>query len=290
MKDRLCELEGFTPKAPAPGREGRPNEDYEDMEQHAVVFQGEDHMDDTFREVQSMRKEIALLRMDVKRLGKQNARFLTSVRRISSIKRDSNAIARDIKTRGEAVYARLEKLGKHCKGLEEEHGVHSALVRIVRFQYVTVTNVFHEAMAEYNQAEMAQKENCKTRIQRQAEIMGKDLSGDQIEEMIETGKWNVYSENLLTDAKTARSALAEIENRHRELMELEGRIREIHDLFFQMAVLVEEQGGMLDNIETNVTETRDYVEKATGQIKKAVKYKKNNPCKRLFCCCFPCCN
>ena len=289
MKDRLSELQGF-PSKPSEAEEGRPDEDDGELEQHAMVFQGEDLMDSTFKEAQSLRKEITLLRLDVKRLGKQNTRFLTSVRRISSIKRDSNAIARDIKARGEVVYARLEKLCKQCKDLEDEHGVHAALVRIVRYQYVSITNVFHEAMSEYNEAEMAQKENCKTRIQRQAEIMGKDLTGDQIEEMIETGKWNVYSENLLTDARTARSALAEMQNRHKERVELESRIKDIHELFFQMALLVEEQGAMLDNIEKNVLETQDYVEKATTQIKKAVKYKKSNPCKRLFCCCFPCCN
>ncbi|KAL1257499.1 hypothetical protein QQF64_010743 [Cirrhinus molitorella] len=47
-------------------------------------------------------------------------------------------------------------------------------------------------------------------------------------------------------------ALTEIENRHKELLELESRIREIHDLFFQLALLVEEQGPMVDNIEANV--------------------------------------
>uniref|UniRef100_A0A8C3G5L2 t-SNARE coiled-coil homology domain-containing protein n=1 Tax=Cyclopterus lumpus TaxID=8103 RepID=A0A8C3G5L2_CYCLU len=78
-----------------------------------------------------------------------------------------------------------------------------------------------------------------------------------------------------------------METRHKELLELEGRIRDIHELFFQMAQLVEEQGCMLDNIEANVGATQDYVVKATVQITRAVKYKKNNPCKKLFCCCFP---
>lgn len=296
MRDRLCELQTLTPK---PAEEERrlaenhdPNdaEDEEQVEQHAIVFEGEDMMDGIYKEAQAMRKEMLLLKMDVKRLGKQNTRFLTSVRRISSIKRDSNALGRDIKARGEAIYARLEKLGRQSKQQEEEHGATSAVARMVRSQYVSLTKAFHDAMSEYNDAEMMQRENCKTRIQRQAEIMGKDVTREQIDEMIETGKWNVFSDNLLLDGKHAKSALNEIENRHRELLELENRIRDIHELFFQMATLVEEQGCMLDNIESNVSATQDYVFKASAQIKKAVKYKKNNPCKKLFCCCFPCCN
>uniref|UniRef100_A0A3P8NMN7 t-SNARE coiled-coil homology domain-containing protein n=2 Tax=Astatotilapia calliptera TaxID=8154 RepID=A0A3P8NMN7_ASTCA len=292
MKDRLTELQAFTPaeqEYKPTENERLAGEDEEPLEQHAIVFEGEDMMDGIYKDAQAMRKEIQLLRMDVKRLGKQNTRFLTSVRRISSIKRDSNALGRDIKARGESIYKKLEKMGKLSKELEEVHGVTSALARMVRSQYVSLTSAFHSAMSEYNEAEMAQRENCKTRIQRQAEIMGKEVTREQIDEMTETGKWNVFSDNLLLEGRTARSALNEIENRHKELLELEGRIRDIHDLFFQMAMLVEQQGCMLDNIEANVGATEDYVAKASAQIKQAKIYKKSNPCKKLFCCCFPCC-
>lgn len=295
MKDRLLELQDFKSDVEETRSDEDQNPDDGDpdgelLQQYAIVFQGEDIMGDTYKEAQAMRKEMLLLKMDVKRLGKQNTRFLTSVRRISSIKRDSNALGKDIKARGEAIYKRLESMGKLSKELEEKHGPTAALVRMVRSQYVSLTRDFHGVMSEYNEAEMGQRENCKTRIQRQAEIMGKEVTREQIDEMIETGKWNVFSDNLLLEGKSARSALNEIENRHKELLELEGRIRDIHDLFFQMALLVEEQGCMLNNIEASVCATEDYVANATEQIKKAVKYKKNNPCKKLFCCCFPCCH
>ncbi|XP_031703275.1 syntaxin-11a [Anarrhichthys ocellatus] len=293
MRDRLCELETVTSKHLGVGRRPEENPDHTsddgELEQQAIVFEGEDVMDNIYKEAQAMRKEMQLLKLDVKRLGKQNSRFLTSVRRISSIKRDSNALGRDIKARGEGIYARLEKLRKLSKELEEEHGPASAVARMVRSQCVSLTSAFHDAISEYNDAEMVQRENCKTRIHRQAEIMGKEVTREQIDEMIETGKWNVFSDNLLLEGRTARSALSEMETRHKELLELEGRIRDIHELFSQMAQLVEEQGCMLDNIEANVGATQDYVDKATVQIKKAVKYQKNNPCKKLFCCCCPCC-
>lgn len=289
MKDRLRDLQAVIQNFSEKEEPLNDNDTSSQLEQQAVVFESEDTMEGVFAEGQAIRKEISTLKMDIKRLGKQNTRFLTSVRRISSIKRDTNAIARDIKTRGEGIYKRLQKLGAHSKELEGQHGTNAAVVRMVRSQCISLTNSFHDAMSNYNEAEMAQKENCKTRIQRQVEIMGKEVTGEQIEEMMETGKWNVFSENLLTDGKTARSALSEIESRHRELLELEGRIRDIHDLFFQMGLLVEEQGSMLDNIEANVKNTEDYVKKATSEIKQAVRYKKQNPCRHIFCCCCPCC-
>lgn len=292
MRDRLTELQTCKPAQVEHGpaeRNHTTEGDGEHLPQRIIVFEGEDIMDNLYKDAHTLRKEMARLRLDVKALGKQNTRFLTSVRRISSIKRDSNALGRDIKARGESIYARLEKMGKQSKELDEKHGPTSALARMVRSQYLSLTTAFHDAMSEYNEAEMAQRENCKTRIQRQAEIMGKEVTREQIDEMIETGKWNVFSDNLLQEGRSARSALNEIESRHKELLELESRIREIQELFLQMARLVEEQGCMVDNIEANVFATQDYVAKATAEIKQAVKYKKNNPCKKLFCCCFPCC-
>ncbi|XP_063764353.1 syntaxin-11a isoform X2 [Eleginops maclovinus] len=286
MRDRLTELQTFKPAEQEHRLQGEEEED-EDL---AVVFEGEEVMDSVYKEAQALRKEMQLLKLDVKRLGKQNSRFLTSVRRISSIKRDSNALGRDIKSRGEALYARLQKLGRQSKDLEEEHGPASAVARMARSQCVSLNTAFHQAISEYNEAEMVQRENCKTRIQRQAEIMGREVSREQIDDMMETGKWNVFSDNLLLEGRSARSALNEIESRHRELLELEARIRDIHELFAQMALLVEEQGCMLDNIQANVGATQDYVAKATGQIKKAVQYQRKHPCRMLLCCCCPCCN
>ncbi|KAG2468094.1 syntaxin-11a [Polypterus senegalus] len=287
MKDRLGDLQNFCDNST--DKLTNDETDNGELVQEAILFDEDHIMDVLFKEVHSLRRENDLLKMEVKRLGKQNTRFLTSMRRISSIKRDSNSIARDIKTRGEGVYKRLQKMEASSKEIEEKYGVNSALARIVRAQLVSLTNGFRDAMFEYNEAEMSQRENCKIRIQRQLEIMGKDVSGDQLEDMIEKGKWDVFSENLLTDGKAARSALNEIENRHKELLDLESRIRDVHDLFFQMALLVEEQGSMLNNIEMNVQRTEDYLGEAMTHIKKAVEYKKKNPCRQLFCCCFPCC-
>ncbi|XP_034015783.1 syntaxin-11a [Thalassophryne amazonica] len=291
MKDRLIELQNFSKSAENDDRSRETGTaEEENAVQQAVTFEGEDVMDVIYKEAQAIRKEMTMLKLSVKRLGKQNTRFLTSVRRISSIKRDSNALGRDIKARGEAIYTRLEALGRQNKKIEEEHGPCSAVARMARSQYVSLTGTFHEVMSEYNNAEMVQRENCKTRIQRQAEIMSQEVTREQIDEMIETGKWNIFSDNLLLEGKTSRSALSEIENRHKELLELESRIRDIQELFFQMALLVEQQGCMIDNIEANVVATQDYVVKASEQITQAVRYKKDNPCKKLFCCCFPCCN
>ncbi|NWH43037.1 STX2 protein, partial [Fregata magnificens] len=49
-------------------------------------------------------------------------------------------------------------------------------------------------------------------------------------------------------------------------------IRELHEMFMDMAMFVETQGEMINNIEKNVMNASDYVEHAKEETKKAVKY------------------
>ncbi|XP_014651167.1 PREDICTED: syntaxin-11 [Ceratotherium simum simum] len=285
MKDRLPDLLALTRQCDqqSPGEV-----DDLDAPHGDIVFETDYLLESLYRDVKDLQHENQQLMGDVKRLGKQNARFLTSMRRLSSIKRDTNSIARDIKARGEGIYRKLCAMKALSEAAEAQHGAHSAVARISRAHWSALSRAFQSAMHEYSEAEMKQRDNCKIRIQRQLDIMGKDVSGDQIEDMFEQGKWDVFSENLLADVKGARAALNEIESRHRELLQLEIRIRDLHDLFKQMALLVEEQGDTVDTIERNVEKTLDYTGQAKMQVGKAVEYKKKNPCRTLCCFCCPC--
>nr|AAI17540.1 Stx11 protein [Mus musculus]AAI18517.1 Syntaxin 11 [Mus musculus]BAE42205.1 unnamed protein product [Mus musculus]BAE42595.1 unnamed protein product [Mus musculus] len=287
MKDRLAELQELSRSYDQQFPDG--DDDF-DAPREDIVFETDHILESLYRVIQDIQDENQLLLIDVRRLGRQNVRFLTSMRRLSSIKRDTNSIAKAIKTRGEGIHQKLRSMKELSEQAEARHGAHSAVARISHAQYSALARAFQQAMYEYNQAEMKQRDNCKIRIQRQLEIMGKDMSGEQIEDMFEQGKWDVFSENLLADLKGARAALNEIESRHRELLRLEGRIRDVHELFLQMAVLVEKQEDTLNVIELNVQKTLDYTGEAKAQVRKAVQYKKKNPCRTICCFCCPCVN
>ncbi|XP_077875096.1 syntaxin-11 [Ictidomys tridecemlineatus] len=287
MKDRLAELLELSKSYDQQFPDG---DDEFDLPREDFVFETDHILESLYRDIQDIQDENQLLMADVKRLGKQNVRFLTSMRRLSSIKRDTNSIAKAIKTRGESIHRKLRAIKELSQAAEAQNGANSAVARISQAQYSALTRTFQQAMHEYNQAEMKQRENCKIRIQRQLEIMGKDVSSDQIEDMFEQGKWDVFSENLLADVKGARAALNEIESRHRELLRLENRIRDVHELFLQMAVLVEEQADTLNVIELNVQKTLDYTGEAKAQVRKTLQYQRKAPCWTICCCCCPCLN
>lgn len=260
------------------------------LSQQAIVFENSSAIDSSLTEAQSIRKEISLLHLEVERLSAQNERFDTSVRRLTNVKKDFDCIARRFQQRGEKVYARLQALGRESNKLQEKGGPNSAVTRIAQVQYETLTNAFHSVMSDYNRTEEMQKIICRRRIQRQASILGTEISDEQLDMMVYKGGegWAELSQSLQSEgAHSSRWAMCEIKGRHKELVELEARLKEIHELFLQMATVVENQGCLLNDIEAHVCRTEEYVDNINVHIKKAIQYKRKNPF--LQCCaCLPC--
>ncbi|XP_076849258.1 syntaxin-11-like [Brachyhypopomus gauderio] len=286
MRDRLRHLQAFaesngpvkqvenseTQPPPSSGHhEQPPQEDSTSAEMEAVLDEAHD-----------IRRDIQLVLLDVKHLKEQNAYVRSDMPNCTAVGHDSNAIAAHIKARAEDLLARLRGMDARAKELEEKHGVDAAVSRIARAQYAGLSSGFRRAMMEYNEAETSHRETCKTHIQRQMEIVGREVTGEQIEEMLETGQWNVFSENILSEGKTACSALSQIESRHAELLELEKRIRSIHEVFLDVAMLVEEQDSMIDYIYTNVQKTDAEVKNVLIKLERAKRYDKGNPFKKIF--------
>ncbi|KAJ9582664.1 hypothetical protein L9F63_022993, partial [Diploptera punctata] len=103
---------------------------------------------------------------------------------------------------------------------------------------------------------------------------GKETTNEEIEKMLEEGNTAVFTQDIQVDTQKAKQQLADIEARHADIMKLETSIRELHDMFMDMAMLIENQGELIDHIEYNVTQTAEYVGKATEDVKKASKYQK----------------
>ncbi|XP_075761093.1 syntaxin-1A isoform X3 [Pelodiscus sinensis] len=175
------------------------------------------------------------------------------------------------------------------QSIEQEEGLNrsSADLRIRKTQHSTLSRKFVEVMSEYNATQSDYRERCKGRIQRQLEITGRTTTSEELEDMLESGNPAIFSSGIIMDSSITKQALNEIETRHSEIIKLENSIRELHDMFMDMAMLVESQGEMIDRIEYNVEHSVDYVERAVSDTKKAVKYQSKARRKKIMiiiCC------
>lgn len=243
-------------------------------------------LDGVLQEAQKIRLEIQQIQNDISELKDVNYQTLNKTSDPIATKRDSNAIGADIKRRAEAVLQQLHMMNNLRGELEAERGSSDPTARIARTQYQCLTSALREVMFSYNDAELSHREACKRQIQRQMEVVGREVSTEELEEVMESGEFNVFCPQV--EGKTARSALVQIESRHRELMELEKRIEGIQELFLDVAVLTGEQGAAISNIQKNVQNTEVITQEAIAQLERAKTSDKNNPFKKMFCGCFPC--
>uniref|UniRef100_A0A0F8AFS5 Syntaxin-11 n=1 Tax=Larimichthys crocea TaxID=215358 RepID=A0A0F8AFS5_LARCR len=242
-------------------------------------------LDGVLQEAQEIRLEIQQIQNDVKDLKDVNFQTLNKTSYPIATKRDSSVIGADIKRRGEAVLQRLHMLNALRGELESERGSSDPTARIARTQYQCLGSALREVMFSYNDTEMSHREACKRQIQRQMEVVGREVSKEELEEMMESGELTVFNAQL--EGKSVRSAFLQIESRHMELMELETRIQGIQEVFLDVAVLTEEQGAFIDNIQKNVQSTEVITQESLVNLSAAIKSDNKNPIKSMFCCCIP---
>uniref|UniRef100_UPI00398E6D9F syntaxin-19 n=1 Tax=Pristiophorus japonicus TaxID=55135 RepID=UPI00398E6D9F len=293
MKDRLQELRQRAKEAELKknndGEESKQTEDSIVFKQQAIIFEKEPVMENFLLGAQRIQDEINELNNDIKKLSQQSTTIMPSTRRFSIIKKDSSNLIKDLKVQAESIHKHLDTLSKDTKQSEAEAGMDAINSRMKRAQYSMLFKQYLVAMSEFNTVLTKKQENCKKFIQRQLEVVGKVVSEEELNNMVEHDKWNVFNENFLSDIKITKGHLSEIEYRHKELISLENQIKELQDLFVQISLLVQEQGDFLNNIERAVLNTKEYTEKGRDEIKLAVKYTKKSVCRKLCCWCFPCC-
>ncbi|XP_077995797.1 syntaxin-like isoform X1 [Glandiceps talaboti] len=272
MKDRLAALKAA-------------QSDDDDMpDDVAVNMDGGGFMDEFFKEVEEIRNHIDHIQSNVEEMKKKHSQILSSPQTDEKVKEELEELMADIKKTANKVRGKLKVIES---GIEQEDIKSSADIRIRKTQHSTLSRKFVEVMSEYNTTQTEYRERCKGRIQRQLEITGKQTTNEELEDMLESGNPAIFTSGIIMDTQQAKQALGDIEARHNDIIKLESSIRELHDMFMDMAMLVEQQGEMIDRIEYNVEQSVDYVETAKMDTKKAVKYQSKARRKKFMiaiCC------
>ncbi|XP_038620137.1 syntaxin-3 isoform X4 [Tachyglossus aculeatus] len=256
MKDRLEQLKA---------KQLTEDDDTEDVE---IAIDNTAFMDEFFSEIEETRLNIDKISGSVEEAKKLYSIILSAPIPESKTKDDLEKLTTEIKKTANNVRNKLKSMERH---IEQDEVRSSADLRIRKSQHSVLSRKFVEVMTKYNEAQVDFRERSKGRIQRQLEITGKKTTDEELEEMLESGNPAIFTSGII-DSQISKQALSEIEGRHKDIVQLESSIKELHDMFVDIAMLVENQGEMVDNIELNMMHTVDHVEKAKDETKKALKY------------------
>lgn len=147
-------------------------------------------------------------------------------------------------------------------------------------QLNTITKRFKSSLADFQKTLNQFNSTLKEKQTRQIKISNteKKLSDEEIEEIASDPEQAAqfiqkqFQLHELGDEMTNR--LVEIEERHEGMLKIQKSIKELQEMWQELNILITEQQELLDNIEKNVSMTKDYVQSAHETLKKAEKHQK----------------
>ncbi|XP_068610476.1 syntaxin-4 [Brachionichthys hirsutus] len=196
------------------------------------------------------------------------------------MKKELQTLREEIKTLAGQIQRKLKNI--EVKKVEEDGKYISINIRMQRTQHGVLSKEFVEWMGYCRTIQSQYRDWNVERIRRQLKITGTNVTDRELDVMLESGQTDVFTQNILIDAKATRQALNEIESRHDEILKLERSIRDLHDMFQYLAMEVEAQGEMVNRIENNITQGANYVEKAKENTEKAVTYQQKARKKKIW--------
>ncbi|XP_041424433.1 syntaxin 3 L homeolog isoform X5 [Xenopus laevis] len=255
MKDRLEQLKA--------------TRDTDDQDEVDISIDNAAFMDDFFSQIEESRQNIEKIAECVNETKRLHSVILSAPLPEQKTKDELENLTMEIKKTANNVRSRLKAMEQ---SIEQDDMQSSTDLRIRKSQHSVLSRKFVDVMTKYNEAQVDFRERSKGRIQRQLEITGKSTTDEELEEMLESGNPSIFTSGIINDSQISRQALSEIESRHRDIVRLESSLKELHDMFMDIAMLVENQGTLIDRIENNMDESVGFVERAVADTKKAVKF------------------
>ncbi|KAF9672281.1 hypothetical protein SADUNF_Sadunf11G0025100 [Salix dunnii] len=109
-------------------------------------------------------------------------------------------------------------------------------------------------------------------------ITGERASDETIENLISSGESESFMQKAIQEQGKGQilDTISEIQERHDAVKEIEKNLIELHQVFLDMAALVEAQGHQLNDIESHVAHASSFVRRGTGQLQEAREYQKSS--------------
>jgi len=288
MNDRLGELRGGLSASHDDGGYGG------DLEMGAQLAPGAvsgsqgsgGFMADFFAEIAKAKATMTVIRGNIRLIEQHHGQCLTAISveqgkssndKLEVLMEATNAAAGEVRNKLKAMDTANKELMRSDPGSSE--------VRIRTYQHGTLTRKFVDLMSEYQEVQTKYKNKYRERVERQYKIVKPEATRDEIEAVLEgDAQQEIFTQQILQQPghAAAKHALADIQERHRDIHRLEASIAELHQLFLDMSVLVEAQGELLDQIEYTVSQSVNYTSKAVEELRSANKYQRSY--RKKMCC------
>uniref|UniRef100_A0A1I7ZTM5 t-SNARE coiled-coil homology domain-containing protein n=1 Tax=Steinernema glaseri TaxID=37863 RepID=A0A1I7ZTM5_9BILA len=174
--------------------------------------------------------------------------------------------------------ARLQEIKSSIQTVDAS----SSSDRIKQNQILNISKRLLGVLSDFNEEQVRYREKCKYTIGKFLQVSGREMPEEDIDMAIETGRIFDYTKGMLLAHHDKQILYEEAKSRHEDILRLESSIQELHEIFQDMAMLVESQGQIVDNIELNVGTAADFANKASVNVRKALAAHRGSRKKKII--------
>eukprot|EP00483_Globobulimina_turgida_P001306 UN01308 len=178
----------------------------------------------------------------------KRAKSETTQTQHKDIMSELDALISSTMTYAKAVNNKIKIYKQKNDEYEKEHP-HSTLSQWRVNKLNTSTLRFQKALQAFNSASDSFKRSLRTKIARQARLVNQDITDEQIEEIVESNDPTAFMQQALMIPDAMIDRVVDIEKRHEGILNIEKGVRELHELWGQLAVLIDDPQEQLDHIE-----------------------------------------
>jgi t-SNARE complex subunit (syntaxin) len=133
-------------------------------------------------------------------------------------------------------------------------------------------------MKAYQSSQQKYKTDIKKKVTRQVLTVKPNATEEDIDAVMrsEGGRDALYRERILAGGvnDSVKTAYNKVAGKYQDVLALESSVAELHQMFLDFALLTEQQGELLDQIEFQVKQAGDYVEDANVDVYESIEYQR----------------
>ncbi|KAL9230818.1 hypothetical protein vseg_006118 [Gypsophila vaccaria] len=235
------------------------------------------------KKVQEIEKQYEKINVLLRKLqdAHEESKSVTKAAAMKSIKQRMEKDVDEVQKIARIIKSKIEDLDKdNLSSLQKPgRGKGTAIERTRTTQTVQLKKKLRDRMAEFQKLrENVQQEYREVIERRVYTVTGQRADEETIDRLIETGNSEQIFQKAIQEQGRGQvmDTLAEIQERHDAVRDVERKLLELQQIFMDMAVLVDAQGDILDNIESQVKNAVDHVTSGNTALQKAKSLQKNS--------------
>lgn len=220
----------------APQQQAQLQESYELQDQSNLVF---------FNEVDDIKRNLVQYEDNIERIEGLHKRSLAESNLADEciIQRQLDGLQADTRGLAENLKSRIKQL----EATSQRDSTKNAQTQNLKHQFMGMIQKFQATEAAFRQ-------RYRDTAARQYRIVEPEASEAEIQEAVDDPAGQIFSQALMNSNRRgdARTVMAEVQQRHREVAKIEATMTELAQLFHDMEIMVAEQDTQITAIQENV--------------------------------------